>query len=108
MPNYEPKTCQNLECHFRKICRVLDDIDEKDCAHYIPPKPDPVPIKWEKEYSDSTLMGFTKKQLIEYIHCLVNNNNVLQETVNEQAKTMGKLFDMLKETKKVDSHEKII
>lgn len=108
MPNYEPKTCQNMECHFRKICRVLDDIDEKDCAHYIPTKPDPVPIKWEKEYSDSTLMSFTKKQLIEYIHCLVHNNNALQETVNEQADTMGKLFDMLKETKKVDSHEKII
>ena len=53
-------------------------------------------------------MSFTKNQLIEYIHCLVHNNNVLQETVNEQEKTMGKLFDMLKETKKVDSHEKII
>lgn len=108
MPNYEPKTCQNLECYFRKICRVRDDIDEKDCAHYIPPKPDPAPIKWEKEYSDSTLMSFTKKQLIEYIHCLVYNNNVLQETVNEQADMIGKLFDMLKETKKADNHEKII
>ena len=108
MPNYEPFTCQNLDCNFRKLCMAWGDIDEKDCAHYIHSKPDPVPIKWEKEYSDSTLMSFTKKQLIEYIHCLVHNNNVLQETVNEQADTMGKLFDMLKETKKVDSHEKII
>lgn len=91
MPNYEPKTCQNLECHFRKICRVLDDIDEKDCAHYIHPKPDPAPIKLGKEYLDSTLMSFTKKQLVEYIHCLVHNNNVLQETVNEQEKTIIKI-----------------
>lgn len=108
MANYEPSTCQNLECDFRKLCREFGDINEKDCAHYIHPNPETAPIKWEKEYSDSTLMSFTKKQLIEYIHCLVHNNNVLQEMVNEQAKTMGKLFNMLKETKKVDSHEKII
>lgn len=94
MPNYEPSTCQNLECHFREICRVLDDIDEKNCAHYIPPKPDPALIKWEKEYSDSTLMSFTKKQLIEYIHCLVHNNNVLLKMVNEQANTMMKILDV--------------
>lgn len=60
----------------------------------LPPKPKPVSIKWEKEYSDSTLMNFTKKQLIEYIHCLVHNNNVLQETVNEQADTMMKLSNI--------------
>lgn len=69
------------------------DINEKDCAHYIHLKPDQAPIKWEKEYSDSTLMSFTKKQLVEYIHSLVHNNNALQETVNEQADTMTKLLN---------------
>lgn len=91
MPNYKPLTCQNLECDFRKLCREFGDINEKDCAHYIPPKPDLAPIKWEKEYSDLTLMSFTKKQLIEYIHCLVHNNNSLQERVNGQADTMMKI-----------------
>ena len=101
MPNYEPKTCQNMECDFRKTCRAWDDIDEKNCLHYITPKPGSTStlIKWEKEYSDSTLMSFTKKQLIEYIHCLVNNNNVLQETVNGQADTMIKMFNQLDEVK---------
>lgn len=95
MANYKPLTCQNLECDFRKLCRAFDDINEKDCAHYIPLKSDPAPIKWEKEYSDSTLMSFTKKQLIEYIHCLVNNNNSLQETVNGQAEIIMKLLNQL-------------
>lgn len=95
MPNYETKTCQNMECPWRKYCRSLRTETEQVCAHYIAPKlkPDPAPIKWEKEYSDSTLMSFTKKQLIEYIHCLVHNNNVLQETVNEQSDTMMKILN---------------
>ena len=94
MPNYEPKTCQNLECPWRKHCREFDNVpSEEECPHYVALKPASATIKWEKEYSDSTLMSFTKKQLIEYIHCLVHNNNVLQETVNEQADTMTKLLN---------------
>ena len=51
-------------------------------------------MKSEKEYSESTLMKMTKKKLIEYIKCLVNNNNVLQNMLDQQY--MEKINDIRK------------
>lgn len=43
-------------------------------------------MKIEKEYSESTLMRMTKKELVEYIKCIVHNNNVLQDMLDQQYK----------------------
>lgn len=48
-------------------------------------------VKYEKEYSESTLMSMNKKWLVEYIQCLVHNNNVLQEQIDNQANYMKEL-----------------
>lgn len=54
-------------------------------------------MKSEKEYSESTLMKMTKKELVEYIKCLVNNNNVLQNMLDQQYKNyMEKVNDIRK------------
>lgn len=37
-----------------------------------------------KKYKDGTLMGFTKKQLIEIIRCLEHNIEVLEERNQNQ------------------------
>lgn len=52
-------------------------------------------MKIEKEYSESTLMRMTKKELVEYIKCIVNNNNVLQDMLDRQYKNyMEKINDI--------------
>lgn len=48
-------------------------------------------VKYEKEYSESTLMSMNKKWLVEYIQCLVHNNNVLHERINNQANYLKEL-----------------
>ena len=47
--------------------------------------------KCEKEYSKSTLMRMTKKELIDYIRMLVSNNNRLHETIDNQCENFKKL-----------------
>jgi hypothetical protein len=42
-------------------------------------------IKFEKQYTESTLMNMKKSNLVNYIQCLVHNNNVLHERINRQA-----------------------
>lgn len=32
MPNYEPKTCQNIECPWRKHCREFDNVPSEESA----------------------------------------------------------------------------
>lgn len=54
-------------------------------------------MKIEKEYSESTLMRMTKKELVEYIKCIVHNNNVLQDMLDRQYKNyMEKVNDIRK------------
>lgn len=54
-------------------------------------------MKIEKEYSESTLMRMTKKELVEYIKCIVHNNNVLQDMLDQQYKNyMEKINDIRK------------
>lgn len=54
-------------------------------------------MKIEKESSESTLMRMTKKELVEYIKCIVHNNNVLQDMLDRQYKNyMEKVNDIRK------------
>ena len=41
--------------------------------------------KFEKEYTESTLMNMKKSELVNHIQCLTHNNNVLHERINRQA-----------------------
>ena len=45
----------------------------------------------EKEHKKETLMNKTKKELVEHIMCLEHNNNVLHETLEQQAKNFETL-----------------
>jgi len=51
-------------------------------------------MKIEKEYKRKTLMGWTKKELADRIMVLEHNNNVLHETIDQQAKNF---MEMMKE-----------
>ena len=54
-------------------------------------------MKIEKEYTESTLIRMTKKELVEHIKCLVHNNNVLQNMLDQQYKNyMEKVNDIRK------------
>ena len=54
-------------------------------------------MKIEKEYSKSTLIRMSKKELVEYIKCIVHNNNVLQDMLDRQYKNyMEKVNDIRK------------
>lgn len=47
----------------------------------------------EKEHRKSTLMNYTKEQLVEHIMCLEHNNNVLEENFNRQYENCMKLLN---------------
>ncbi len=49
-------------------------------------------MKIEKEHRKTTLMQWTKEQLIEHIMCLEHNNNVLHDTIDQQAQNFKELL----------------
>lgn len=49
-------------------------------------------MKIEKEHRKSTLMSWEKQQLVELIMCLEHNNNVLHDTIDQQAMNFEKLL----------------
>lgn len=49
-------------------------------------------MKIEKEHRKSTLMSWTKEQLVERIMCLEHNNNVFNERLDQQAKNFKTLL----------------
>lgn len=50
----------------------------------------------EKEHRKSTLMNYTKEQLVEYCMCLEHNNNVMEQNFNQQYINCMKLLDNMK------------
>ena len=50
----------------------------------------------EKEHRKSTLMQYTKEQLVEYCMCLEHNNNVMEQNFNQQYINCMKLLDDMK------------
>ena len=50
----------------------------------------------EKDHRKSTLMNYTKEQLVDYCMCLEHNNNVLEHNFNQQYKNCLKLLDDMK------------
>lgn len=50
----------------------------------------------EKEHRYSTLMNYTKKQLVEHCMCLEHNNNVLEQNFNQQYLNVLQLLDDMK------------
>ena len=54
-----------------------------------------------KQYSDKTMLNWTKKELVEYIHCLLHNWECCAETkervVNQNVKLQNRLniFDRI-------------
>ena len=55
-------------------------------------------MKIEKEYSESYLMTWTKKQLVEQVIMLTKNNNTLHDTINQQYENFKKLLNDVKHT----------
>lgn len=55
-------------------------------------------MKVEKEYSESYLMTWSKKQLVEQIIMLTKNNNILHDTIERQYENFTKLLDEAKPT----------
>lgn len=55
-------------------------------------------MKVEKEYSESYLMTWNKKQLVEQIIMLTKNNNILHDTIEQQYENFTKLLDEAKPT----------
>ena len=55
-------------------------------------------MKVEKEYSESYLMTWNKKQLVEQIIMLTENNNILHDTIEQQYENFTKLLDEAKST----------
>lgn len=51
-------------------------------------------MKIEKEHKQSTLMKWSKQELVEQIMLLEHNNNALHETINQQFVNFS---EMLKE-----------
>lgn len=49
--------------------------------------------KFEKEYTESTLMNRKKSDLVNHIQCLAHNNNVLHERINRQAEFARNIMD---------------
>lgn len=50
-------------------------------------------MKVEKEYSESYLMTWSKKQLVEQVIMLTKNNNILHDTINQQYENFKKLLN---------------
>lgn len=50
----------------------------------------------EKEHRKSTLMNYTKEQLVDYCMCLEHNNNVMEQNFNQQYLNCMKLLDDMK------------
>ena len=50
----------------------------------------------EKEHRKSTLMNYTKEQLVEYCMCLEHNNNVMEQNFNQQYINCMKMLDDMK------------
>lgn len=55
-----------------------------------------------KPLADSTLMNMTKKEIIEHLRVAEHNYNVVEETLNQQAKN----FIILEEKARADEREK--
>ena len=50
----------------------------------------------EKEHRKSTLMNYTKEQLVDYIMCLEHNNNVLEQNFEQQYINCMRMLDDMK------------
>lgn len=50
----------------------------------------------EKEHRKSTLMNYTKEQLVDYCMCLEHNNNVMEQNFNQQYLNCMRLIDDMK------------
>ena len=50
----------------------------------------------EKEHRKSTLMNYTKEELVEYCMCLEHTNNVLEHNFENQYRNCMKLLDDMK------------
>jgi hypothetical protein len=49
----------------------------------------------KKEHRKSTLMGYTKEQLVDYVMCLEHNNNVMEQNFNQQYKNCLELVNQM-------------
>ena len=50
----------------------------------------------EKEHRKSTLMRYTKEQLVDYCMCLEHNNNVMEQNFNQQYINCMRMLDDMK------------
>lgn len=50
----------------------------------------------EKEHRKSTLMNYTKEQLVDYCMCLEHNNNVMEQNFNQKYRNCMQMLDDMK------------
>lgn len=74
---------------------VVNYYSKSDCIAILQKLPIYAPVQFEHRYSPSTLKNMSKAELINQIHCLVNNNDALQERVQNQADYPQKIIELI-------------